>query len=310
MRWRQKALIQKTFSRLPGGDYLYRLVQKRFGTLDSDPWFRLPHLLAMLRAMGKAGFDPAGKAFFEVGSGHKPIMPLGFFLAGAAKVTTVDLNRRMDPVIVLDMLGRMNEDAARIRAELGAEVPAKLIEPRLKALRDFQGSLQQLLELTRIEYLAPADAAHTDLKNESIDCHFSTTTLEHISLPVLHDIFREARRLLKPDGVAVHFIDLSDHYQHQDPTISKINFLKYSAEEWQKIAGNRFAYTNRLRAPDFRRMFAETGFEPILEDLDVDPESLDALAGGFKPDAAFRGLSPQDLCTTGMQLVMRKKNPA
>ena len=56
-------------------------------------------------------------------------------------------------------------------------------------------------------------------------------------------------------------------------------------------------------------MFAETGFEPVLEDLDVDPESLDALASGFKPDAAFRDLNPQDLCTTGMQLVMRKKKP-
>jgi hypothetical protein len=77
------------------------------------------------------------------------------------------------------------------------------------------------------------------------------TTLEHIPENVIIDIFKEASRILKKGSICVHFIDLSDHFQHQDGTISSINFLKYSNAHWEKIAGNEFAYCNRLRALEY-----------------------------------------------------------
>ena len=36
-----------------------------------------------------------GKTFFEVGTGHNPIVPIGFFLCGAEKLVIVDLHRRL-----------------------------------------------------------------------------------------------------------------------------------------------------------------------------------------------------------------------
>jgi len=103
------------------------------------------------------------------------------------------------------------------------------------------------LKKAQIVYLAPLDATNSPLPENTVNCHFSITTLEHIPEAVLRSIFAEARRILKPKGIAIHFVDLSDHFSHQDDTISSINFLKFSDSEWNHLAGNEFAYCNRLR---------------------------------------------------------------
>ena len=70
-----------------------------------------------------------------------------------------------------------------------------------------------------------------------MDYHISTTVFEHIPRADIARILKEAKRILKKGGVAIHFIDLSDHFQHQDKSITRINFLRYSDEEWDKIGG-------------------------------------------------------------------------
>ena len=71
-----------------------------------------------------------------------------------------------------------------------------------------------------------------------MDYHVSTTVLEHIPNKNIVRILTEAKRILKNNREAVHFIDLSDHFQHQDERITRINFLQYSEREWEKISGN------------------------------------------------------------------------
>ena len=46
-----------------------------------------------------------------------------------------------------------------------------------------------------------------------------------MGLMQLSDLFCEAKRLLSPDGVMVHLIDLNDHINHDNVTLSRINFL-------------------------------------------------------------------------------------
>jgi len=48
---------------------------------------------------------------------------------------------------------------------------------------------------------------------------------------------------------------LSIHFQHQDNSISRINFIRFSDNEWTNIAGNQFAYCNRLRVNDYLNLF-------------------------------------------------------
>lgn len=47
-----------------------------------------------------------------------------------------------------------------------------------------------------------------------MDCHISMTALEYIPRVDIKRILEEAKRILKKDGVAIQFINLSDHFQH------------------------------------------------------------------------------------------------
>jgi predicted fused transcriptional regulator/phosphomethylpyrimidine kinase len=80
---------------------------------------------------------------------------------------------------------------------------------------------------------------------------------------------------------------MSDHFQHQDKSISSINFLRYSDEEWEKIAGNQFAYCNRMRASDYLALFREAGFDVLRMETQKDEEARQSLVDGFAVDSMF-----------------------
>lgn len=163
---------------------------------------------------------------------------------------------------------------------------------------------KKFLSEANIVYLAPADASNIDLSDESVDYHISTTVFEHIPGEDIERILKEAKRILKKDGIAIHFIDLSDHFQHQDKSITGINFLRYSEKEWDKIAGNQFAYCNRLRVSDYLAMFEGLGFDVCRKEVQEDQEARESMRNGFVVDERFRDYSVDDLCATGFRVAL------
>lgn len=127
---------------------------------------------------------------------------------------------------------------------------------------------------------------------------------------------KEAKRILKKNGIAIHFIDLSDHFQHQhqhqhqDKSITSINYLRYSEKEWGKIAGNEFAYCNRLRTSDYFGLFDEVGFDVCRKKVQEDKEARRSMEDGFMIDEKFRGYSVDDLCATGLRVTLKKNRKA
>lgn len=305
MKWQRKAAIARICARLPFGDAIYKQGQKRLGRLRMDPRKRLGLQIEMCRWLIESGRSVQGARLFEVGTGHVPVVPIGFFLTGAAGTVTVDLNRRIDWGLTRATLQWLAEH----REQLAALYPANIVAPeilqkQLDRLASTWHNPRDFLESAGIRYLAPQDAAHTSLEPHSIDCHYSVTVLEHIPKPVLSKILTEARRLLAPRGVALHFVDPSDHFQHQDSSITAINFLRYSEAEWRHWYDNRFSYCNRLRASDFLALVKDLGFGVVRSEATVDPASLEALRGGFKVDAAFNRYGAEDLCTTDLKLML------
>jgi len=59
---------------------------------------------------------------------------------------------------------------------------------------------------------------------------------------------------------------MQDHYAFDDPRISVYNFLRYSDHRWRLI-NSSLHYQNRLRARDYRELFAEAGLSIIHEVL-------------------------------------------
>jgi len=250
MKWQQKAKIMKILSNIPMGGVLYKFLQKKFGRLTSDPMPNIKKQIAITDWLHQYNFPIEGKIFFEVGTGHNAIVPVGFFLSGAKRVVTIDLYKRLDYNIMKNSLFYLVKNRHLIEFLYSNKTNSIILNKRLDLLSEYWSTPRQFIKMANIQYLAPADAANTNLLNDSIDYHISTNTLEHIPYEVIRNIFIEAKRILKDKGIAIHFIDMSDHFQHQDSSISRINFLRFSDDEWSYIAGNQFAYCNRLRATD------------------------------------------------------------
>jgi SAM-dependent methyltransferase len=283
----------------------YKLIQKTFGRLKANPMARMPAQAEMAKWILDEGQGIIGKRFFEVGTGHVPVAPIGFFLCGAQSTITVDLHRRIDWGLTRESLEWIANHKKEVFGNYKGVLEKDLFEQRFELLQSCQHDPPQFFKRAGIDYRAPMDAADTQLPHNCIDYHFSITVLEHIPLPVIQSIFLEAKRILKPNGMAVHFVDLSDHFQHTDQTISRINFLCYSETEWNRIAGNEFAYCNRLRVSDYLSKWEEMGFEIQRKEIFIDEQSQKVLQAGFLVDEMFQNYSIDDLCSTQLRIALK-----
>lgn len=97
-------------------------------------------------------------------------------------------------------------------------------------------------------------------KNETFDVLFSWSVFEHIRLP--NTTVHETHRILKKGGIAIHSIDLVDHFNYswkKDKLI--FNCLRYNVKLWNLMTWNRSNYVNRLRLSDWQNLFNVAGFD-------------------------------------------------
>jgi SAM-dependent methyltransferase len=305
MRWTRKAKIQKLCAVIPYGDHIYRQIQRRLGTLNPSPFNRLPHSAGMLSRLRELQFDVDGTRCMEVGTGHLPIAPVALYLAGAREVVTVDLHRRIDVNLTVEMLRQLTARGQEVVDLLAGIASEDLVRERLSIIAKGHDRVFDLFEQIGIRYIGPGDAKSMPEPDASFDLHFSFTCLEHIEPQDLAAILTEGRRLLRPLGIAAHLIDTSDHFAHQDETINRINFLRFTESEWSRIGGNEFSYCNRLRAPQLLAMFAKSGLQIVEADSTVDERSLGELQLGFPVDSTFSRFSAPDLAITTLDVYAR-----
>jgi len=310
VKWKLKAAIQRTCARMPASETIYYAIQRRFGSLrrPPDPWPNLQGLREILMQLREIGFALPGKRVMEVGTGQRLDMPLGLYLCGAASIETFDLHRYLREELVLASVGAITAKRKRVIDHFAGLADPLDVERRL----DILGGVRTLGELCRaagIRYHAPADAAHTPLAPRSIDLQFSYNVFEHIPRETLAAILRESNRVLADDGIACHSIDPSDHFAHDDPSISFINFLRFNEKEWKRYHDNQFAWHNRMRKDDYDRLYAEVSHRMIRAEGRVNQRSLELLHNGFPVDQAFRGRDPEILATTDYRVFSRPHTP-
>lgn len=287
--------------RMPGGHHVYKRLQKRFGNLSDDPEMRLPMLLELAAWLKYIEKPILGSMFFEVGTGHLPILPVCLSLMGAEKVITVDLHRRLDFGLLKGLLNRLTASRESLEKRFIEFSSREILDKRFEILQRYKDAPRQFLAHAGIEYRAPGDAARTGLPDASIDCHLSVTVFEHIPPDTLLNIMREARRLLKETGVSMHLIDLTDHFWHGDKSISWFNFLRYSDRQWQRIAGNEYAYTNRMRSPDFISLFGDAGFSILRQET---PMGSILIPDNFPLNERFSHYNRSDLSAAHLNVLL------
>lgn len=121
--------------------------------------------------------------------------------------------------------------------------------------------------------------------------------LEHVPLDQLRALLSSLRTITK--GTTTHRIDYSDHYARSDKSVSRLNFLRYSDDEWRPFNCGR-QYVNRLRHSDYLRLFREAGFQIVEESSTPVAPPADLV-----PSAEFARYEHADLFSIKGRIVAR-----
>lgn len=241
--------------------------------------------LYQIRLLRAAGANLQGDVM-ELGTGWLPILALLFHLAGSRHLVLTDIRRLMDERTIL-----------RARTLVAGHLPL--------IAQDFaieESKLRERLDVPlSYSYHVPWVASRQP--DRSLDIIVSRTVLEHIPPDALEDCMRQFRRILRPGGMMCHNVDNSDHWQHQDKSISRLNFLRYEDGLLWRLASNS-AYQNRLRHSDYVAMFDRAGWTTLLADGPPDEQCLRELAT-LKLAEQFRDRDARDLAVLSSNFVLR-----
>lgn len=306
MHWRIKGIVQKVLGIHPAGAAVHYHLQRRFGGLTDfsrelgikvDDWtIMVGHLRAAERPIH-------GARLFEIGTGWYPTFPIACYLAGASRVTTFDLSRHLQPLL----LHRCVIELATFLDVIAEGSGASIADVRERHTR-LQASLAEGLELEAasegvIRYLAPADATCSGLADGEVDVVFSNSVLEHVPPDVITAMHRESLRVLAPGGLIFHSVNCGDHYAYVDRRVSQLNYLQYSDHAW-RFWNNAFLYQNRMRAHEFVEAAAAAGFAIILDTSTARPQRLKELSG-IRVHQQFSHVPAEKLCITSVDFIGR-----
>ncbi|MEL6356587.1 MAG: class I SAM-dependent methyltransferase, partial [Bacteroidota bacterium] len=242
----------------------------------------------------------AEKLIVELGTGWYPVIPILFHLTDTGKVISFDLQNWLRKEGHLSVIRKLKE--WRENEKLQSFFP-HLNEEKWEALQQVstesdQFSLEDLNRHIGLQAVV-GDAARSGLPAQGVDFICSNNTFEHIFPAALRSILMEYKRIAKPGAVMSHFVDLSDHFAHFDPSLTIYNFLRFSKKSWS-IIDNRIQPQNRLRWKDYLALYQDLDL-PITEES-IRKGDLTALAS-VPVHEEFAAYTPEELAISHGYLV-------
>jgi SAM-dependent methyltransferase len=138
----------------------------------------------------------------------------------------------------------------------------------------------------------------SSIETGTVDLIFSQAVLEHVRKHEFLDTMRECSRVLIPEGVASHRVDLKDHLG------GSLNNLRFSERVWESEFFVRSGfYTNRIRFSEMIALFEDA--ELIVEICEVRRwEHLPVKRSSLSK--SFLCFSDEDLTVSGFDVLLRK----
>ncbi len=269
--WLLKAAAQGAIAAAPLGDRLDRAARvhvTRSLTIGEAAFAtklrQCRHHVSAARSVRTA--RPFGPHALELGTGWYPIVPIGLWLCGARRVTTIDKNPLLEPERVRRTV-QLYDTAAR-NGVLDRLLPGAWAD-RVATLRDAAAWADEedpelLLHRLGVDVVV-GDARATGLEAGSVDLVVSNNTFEHVPPSTLLEILLEFRRVTSARAVMSHFVDMADHYAYFDRRLSQYHYLRFSDRAWRLLNGG-IQYQSRLRISDYRDLLAEAGFSILQEE--------------------------------------------
>ena len=270
--WVLKAATQRAIGAMPNPHYWnekFQLIASRSLDLTDERFFdklarTRRHLDNHQRLAGAPG--RLGRVV-EIGTGWFPIAPIAAWLAGAGDVRSYDIAAHVTPARVAATLGAFRTAArdGSLRRALPTFDEVRMARLESVATRARAEDLEEALDGLGIHFRV-CDFGRCGLEPGSVDLLFSTAVLEYLEYPALVDLLGETSRVLADDGLASHWADLADEFAYFDPSISRLNFLRFSGAAW-RLVNNPLIPLSRLRIGDYRRAFEAAGMRIVEEEV-------------------------------------------
>jgi hypothetical protein len=233
-------------------------------------------------------FDSAG---FRRKSGGFTVLELGPGDSVSAAVIAKGLGGRSSCHVDV---GRFATGDVAVYRAMGEFLRMKgLSPPDLSAAR----SLDDVLASCSARYETGGLRSLRALPDASFDFVFSNGVLQSIRRDELLETVTQVRRVLHPQGVSVHSVDL------RDTMGQSLHHLRFPEAVWEsrwfRSAG---FYTNRLRLSEMTDVFHSAGFESEPSEVnrwDRLPLPRNSLA---RP---YRGLPDEDMLTATARVILR-----
>ncbi|MFQ5444218.1 MAG: methyltransferase domain-containing protein, partial [Nitrospinales bacterium] len=161
-------------------------------------------------------------------------------------------------------------------------------------------NLDELLSSIDAQYHIHGLSSLQSLPKGSVNFLWSQAVLEHIRKNEFLETMRETRRILDPNGVCSHRIDLKDHL-----SCSKNN-LRFKESIWESdFMANSGFYTNRIGYSEMIDYFRQAGFE--VEVLNVERRWKTPPINPKKLDKKFASLPENELNISGFDVLLMPK---
>jgi len=277
--WQIKIAAKIVLSRIPAGyDFWRRARIFRHGDMD-DPAYALSVFQRHFSRVGPLAKEP-GFTALELGPGDTLFSAMIAKAHGAAMTFLVDVGPFAIPGI------EPYRQMAKALEEKGLSLPGH---------RQWQ-SLDDVLACCQARYLTRGLESLQCVPDGSVDFIWSQAVLEHIRLGQFWETMRQVRRVLSPQGVCSHRVDLQDHLG------GGLNNLRFPEKFWEArwMARSGF-YTNRIRFSRMLDLFQQAGFFVEV----VGAQRWDALPlPRTKMAREFRDLPEQDLRVSGFDVLL------
>lgn len=282
MKWIVKAAVQQVLGLMPArvADPIYHGLQQKVRGIPIDVHGQRSFIKKAASFLEDIrGKTLSGLRIVELGSGWFPVIPLLLLREfGAQTVHTFDINQHYSSARIASAAREIMEIVAHLRGD-----------PVLQrtALTGHLPDSIHYYPRTRIQDFS-------EICGGLVDLALSCAVLEYATPEDIRDIHTSSRKWLTQDALWIHLVGTSDERARQDKKLHRIDFLRYSEQAWARISGNRYAYKNRLRLPQYRTLFQLAGWHVERERASISESAIATLNRvPLHPD--FRRFSAEEL---------------
>ncbi len=226
-----------------------------------------------------------GFTVLELGPGDSLISALNMTAFGAKKCYMVDIDK-----FATDELEPYKKALSYLEEQ---KLP-------LKQVNKDATTLKELFENIDMEYLTDGLNSLSTIPDNSVDLIWSHAVLEHVKVADFDQVMREFSRILKPNGVCSHVVDLKDHFEES------LNNLRFSDWIWESNFFSRSGfYTNRLRHNEIIQSFENASFNINSKEV-YSWETLPMDKSHF--NKKYQNYSNKDLLIYEFDVILTKQN--